>query len=140
MRNHSALPFSLFLLAAPLAAQANPNPVPADPSQWPQHSMDRPRPAVVTPGAYAAEPPPSDAIVLMDGRSLARWRSADDPSKPAGWKVVGGYAEVVPGSGGIATRDSFGDVQLHVEFRAPPAGGGRRPGARQQRRLPDGHL
>ena len=30
-----------------------------------------------------------------------------------------GYVEVVPGSGGIVSRDSFGDAQLHVEWTAP---------------------
>ncbi len=125
------------LCPAVLAAQ---NQVPRDPSPWPQHSMERPRPAVVTPGAYVAAPPPSDAIVLMDGRSLDRWRSTDLPSDPttavpgraqdrtrvaptardaARWNLRNGYVEVDPGTGGIATRDSFGDVQLHVEWRAP---------------------
>ncbi len=27
--------------------------------------------------------------------------------------------EITPGTGGIATRDSFGDVQLHLEWKAP---------------------
>lgn len=81
--------------------------------------MDRPRPAVVTPAPYGIAGAPSDAIVLMDGRSLDRWRSADSATAPARWKVANGYVEVRPGTGGIATRDSFGDIQLHVEWRAP---------------------
>ena len=109
---------ALSLLPAALLAQGNPNPVPADPSQWKQHSMDRPRPAVVAPGPIPFTSPPADAIVLMDGRSLDQWRSADTTG-PARWKVAGGYVEVAPGTGGIATRDSFGDIQLHVEWRAP---------------------
>lgn len=104
------------LCPALLAAQ---NPVPADPSPWPQHSLERPKPPVVTPGAFTPAPPPSDAIVLMDGRGLQRWRSADSANAPARWRVVDGYVEIVPGTGGIATRDSFGDVQLHVEWKAP---------------------
>jgi len=117
MRISSLLP-ALYLLPAALVAQGNPNPVPADPSRWPQHSMDRPRPLLVTPGAFNTSAPPSDAMVLMDGRSLDRWHSADTAG-PARWKVEHGYVEVAPGTGGIATRDSFGDIQLHVEFRAP---------------------
>ena len=112
--------FSTLLLLCPalLAAQANPNPVPQDPSRWPQHSMERPNARVVTPGPYAATPRPNDAIVLFDGHSLRMWHSADTTG-PARWRVGPGYFEVKPGTGGIATRDSFGDVQLHVEWAAP---------------------
>jgi len=81
--------------------------------------MDRPQPAVVTPGAFVASAPPSDAIVLFDGRSLATWSSADHAGEPAKWKVAGGYMEVVAGAGAIETKQGFGDVQLHVEWRAP---------------------
>src|ERR1041385_6732340 len=105
MRTPSLLP-ALLLLPAALLAQGNPNPVPADPSRWPQHSMDRPRPPVVTPGAFATSAPPGDAIVLMDGRSLAKWHSADTTG-PARWKVIGGYVEVVPGTGGVAPHHTL---------------------------------
>jgi len=88
-------------------------------TKWPQHSMDRPQPAVVSPGPFAAFPPPSDAIVLFDGRSLAGWRSADHAGEPAKWKVADGYMEVVAGAGGIESKEAFGDAQLHVEWRAP---------------------
>lgn len=88
-------------------------------TQWPQHSMDRPKPPIVKPGAFVTAPPPSDAIVLFDGKSLANWRSSDSAHGPAKWKVSDGYMEVVAGTGGIETRDAFGDCQLHVEWRAP---------------------
>ena len=92
--------------------------------QWPQHSMDRPRPPVVKPGAFESAPPPSDAIVLFDGKSLAKWRSSDTTHGAAKWKIVDGAMEVVAGTGGIETRDGFGDCQLHIEWRAPtPAKG-----------------
>ncbi len=88
-------------------------------AQWPPHSPDRPKPPVVTPG-----PPPSDAIVLFDGKSLADWQSADSAGRPAQWLVKDGYMEVVAGSGAIMTRRAFGSVQLHIEWRAPiPATG-----------------
>ena len=40
------------------------------------------------------------------------------------WRIVDGAMEVVAGTGGIQTRESFGDVQLHVEWMspAPPRG------------------
>lgn len=86
---------------------------------WPQHSRERPLPPVVTPGAPALPvPPPADAIVLFDGSSLAKWE--DGKGGPARWKLVaGGAMEVAPGTGGIQTRDGFGDVQLHVEWMTP---------------------
>src|SRR6266478_1791420 len=46
-----------------------------------------PMPKVVTPGKTDAEPP-SDAIVLFDGKNLNLWRAeGPDTSKAAGWKV-----------------------------------------------------
>jgi hypothetical protein len=92
---------------------------------WPMHALDRPQPRVVTPGrATAPVPPPSDAIVLFDGSSLAGWRNADKPDAAATWKVADGSMEVVRGSGTIESRQGFGDVQLHVEWSAPtPASG-----------------
>jgi hypothetical protein len=92
---------------------------------WPQHSMDRPRPPVVTP-APAAGPvkPPSDAIVLLNGHDLSNWENADSAGKPARWKVTPNYIEVVGGTGDIATRQRFGDCQIHVEWATPtPATG-----------------
>src|ERR1035437_2708140 len=91
---------------------------------WPQHSRERPLPTVVTPGAPALPvPPPADAIVLFDGTSLARWE--DGKGGPAKWKLIaGGAMEVAPGTGGIQTRDGYGDAQLHVEWILPtPARG-----------------
>ena len=74
-----------------------------------------PEPAVVVPGEGAA--PPSDAIVLFDGSDLSHWRQVD--GKEAQWLVEDGAVTVAPGSGNIETRDGFGDVQLHIEWRTP---------------------
>ena len=90
---------------------------------WPQHSMDRPKPRIVDPGpAGPPVPPPADAIVLFNGRDLSRWR--DSRGGTPRWKVENGYVEVVRGGGWLVSADSFGDVQLHVEWAAPnPARG-----------------
>ena len=88
------------------------------------HDPDRPRPGVVTPGTQAGAPP-SDAIILFDGSNLSKWVTAkrNDPllvsTDPAQWKVENGYLEVTAGKGAIATKDRFGDVQLHIEWAAP---------------------
>jgi hypothetical protein len=108
----------LLLAASPAFVQAPP----PDPEGIPQHDMNRPQPAIVDPGTGVppAEPgrPPADAIVLFDGKDLAAWKSQKDGS-PAAWKVENGYFEVVKGTGGIETRQGFGDVQLHIEWRTP---------------------
>ncbi len=97
--------------------------------QWPQHSMDRPRPPVVNPGPERpSAPPPSDAIVLFDGSNLSQWRAND--SSAAKWTVRDGYVEVKPGTGTMVSARGFGDVQLHIEWRTPtpPQGEGQERG------------
>lgn len=83
------------------------------------HDMSRPKPPVVTPGTFSTQEqpgtPPSDAVVLFDGKDLSKWKSGN---ADASWKVENGYFQV-DGKGGIETREQFGDVQLHVEWQAP---------------------
>ncbi len=83
---------------------------------WDIHDMNRPMAPVVKPGNAGA--PPSDAIVLFDGKDLSKWRSQKGGG-PAMWKVENGYMEVVKGTGGIQTEQGFGDCQLHIEWMAP---------------------
>ncbi len=71
---------------------------------------------VVTPGEMNA--PPSDAIVLFDGKSLNEWKKAGKDSLPA-WNIENGELVVAPKKGGIETKRSFGDVQLHIEWLSP---------------------
>ena len=79
------------------------------------HDNDRPEAPVVTPGVNAA--PPSDAIVLFDGTNLEGWINKD--GGPADWSVSNGYMEVKPKTGDITTKESFGRMQLHLEFAEP---------------------
>jgi hypothetical protein len=86
------------------------------------HDPDRPQTKKVTPGLPIPEvPPPSDAIVLFDGKDLSQWVTlvrgggTDEPR----WKVENGYMEMVPRSGSMATKTKFGDIQLHVEWMVP---------------------
>ena len=85
---------------------------------WRVHDSQRPAPRVVTPGD-APGAPPSDAIVLFDGSDLMEWESVKEPGADAGWKVEGGYMEVVKGTGDIRTVKQWDDAQLHVEWAAP---------------------
>lgn len=122
MRSTNWLPVPLLLLwVSPVTAQVS--------TRWPQHSLDRPLPPVVTPPPPAAPgAPPSDAVVLFDGRDLSLW--AGDSGQAAPWKVENGYAEIAPESGNIHTRRGFGDCQLHIEWMAPvpPHGDGQERG------------
>lgn len=117
------LPLLLLTLVAPrLVAQQEPQPA-QEPPAWPPNSLDRPKPPVVVPGAPGLpKAPPSDAIVLFNGRDLSMWAGEDNG--PARWTVKNGYVEVAPGTGAIHTRHAFGDVQLHLEWASPsPAEG-----------------
>lgn len=74
-----------------------------------------PIPPVVNPGS--ANSAPSDAIVLFDGKDLSKWEAKE--GKKAGWEVKDGVLTVKKGAGDIATKQSFGDAQLHIEWRSP---------------------
>jgi len=107
--------------------------------KWRVRDLNRPRPSVVTPGQYPGQPP-SDALVLFEGKDLSQWTvnafggrgrggntaapPAAAPSQPAptvpGWKVENGYMEMVPGTGSLVSKERFKDFQLHIEFAAPP--------------------
>jgi hypothetical protein len=107
---------ALIAAAAPVSAQqaAAPGaPKHQDTEIW------EPVPKVVTPGATDAEPP-SDAIVLFDGKNLDQWVSAQDKS-PAKWMVADGVLTVnkTKGVGNIETKRSFKNYQLHVEWKIP---------------------
>jgi hypothetical protein len=74
---------------------------------------------VVDPGPYPGMvAPPSDALVLFDGKDLSQWKSKKDGSD-AKWKIEDGVITVVKGTGDMTTRRKFGDYQLHLEWRVP---------------------
>jgi hypothetical protein len=86
-----------------------------------QHDRNAPQPPVVAPGEASTQAqmgkPPSDAIVLFNGKDLSNWESVN--GGPAEWKVAEGYFATVPKKGDIRTKQAFGDCQLHVEYAAP---------------------
>jgi hypothetical protein len=84
---------------------------------WKVHDMNRPLPKVITPAEQPGQPP-SDAVILFDGNDLSNWVSEKDGSN-AGWKVENGYMEVVKKTGGIRTKQAFGNCQLHIEWATP---------------------
>ncbi len=89
--------------------------------KWRVHDIKRPHPRLVTPASTPGQPP-SDAIVLFDGKDLSKWQSHGPKNGnpgPAAWKVENGYTEVVHGAGDIFTKEKFGDIQLHIEWASP---------------------
>ena len=78
-----------------------------------------PVPPIVTATAGTV---PSDAIVLFDGKNLDAWEPARANGHP--WKIEDGAMVVIPTpepdpTCDQITKQSFGDVQLHLEFRTP---------------------
>ena len=108
-----ALPIFFFALAATILAAQSAQPKPEDTEQW------TPVPPIVTPGATDAAPP-SDAILLFNGRDENQWVSAQDHT-PARWIVHDGILTVskAPGVGNIQTIRTFRNYQLHIEWRIP---------------------
>ena len=75
------------------------------------HDGTRPiPPAVGTQGAVIAKPP-ADAVILFDGTSLDAWKQKDQFVIKDGILVAAG--------GAIQTNESFGDMQVHLEWRLP---------------------
>ncbi len=116
MKTHFSKLFALTALVAAIAfaaAQQSPKPKPEDTELW------QPVPPVVTPGANDSDPP-SDAIVLFDGKNLDQWVSVQDQT-PARWIVHDGIVTVskAHGVGNIETKRKFKNYQLHIEWRIP---------------------
>ncbi|MEE4164000.1 MAG: DUF1080 domain-containing protein [Woeseiaceae bacterium] len=97
------------LLACAVVAAEEPAGDPAATEVW------DPEPPVVLPGSPGA--PPADAIVLFDGTDFSGWRHEDGSAVQ--WRLGDGAMTVVGGTGNIESRQAFGDLQLHVEWRTP---------------------
>jgi len=93
------------------AAQSTSAPKPEDTEIW------QPVPKVVMAEVNQAAPP-SDAIILFDGKNLDEWVSAQDHS-PAKWVVHDGVVTVNKAAGNIETKRSFKNYQLHIEWKVP---------------------
>lgn len=104
------------------AATAEAEPAPTPISAEEREKIDpeltefwEPVPPTVTPGEGTL--PPSDAIVLFDGTNLDNWKGAT--AETPTWTVADGAMTVNPKTGGIVSKQGFGDLQLHIEWRTP---------------------
>ena len=80
-----------------------------------------PEPAVVNPGEVPFESAPEDALILFDGSNLDQWKPAGDEGKrkEVKWTIENHELLVKAEAGAIETMASFGDMQLHIEWRTP---------------------
>ena len=75
-----------------------------------------PEPKKVTAGKAPTDPP-SDAVVLFNGKDASQWTDAS--GAPVKWNISDGAITVVAKAGNIKTKQKFGDCQLHIEWRTP---------------------
>ncbi len=90
--------------------------------QWEVHDTKRPLPPVVDPGYAGTQEKtgkaPSDAIVLFDGSNTDALHKGN--GEAVEWRITDdGALATVRGKGGAQSKQSFGDMQLHVEWRTP---------------------
>lgn len=76
-----------------------------------------PVPPKVTPGKVGL--PPSDAIVLFNGENFDQWVSSADSTAVAWHLNKDGSMTVKDKTGNIQTKQNFGSVQLHIEWKSP---------------------
>ncbi|MCL5019324.1 MAG: DUF1080 domain-containing protein [Patescibacteria group bacterium] len=85
------------------------------------YDESKPDPPKITPPTSSTQEapgkPPSDAIILFDGKDVSKW--VDSKGNPSKWIVANGYMESVKGAGQIMTKEGFGSCQLHVEWATP---------------------
>jgi len=104
---------AILIAASTAGFSQQPRARPQDTEVW------EPVPKVVTPAATDSAPP-SDAIILFDGKSLDEWVNTRDKS-PANWIVKDGAMTVNkgPGASNIESKRNFHNYQLHVEWKIP---------------------
>lgn len=74
------------------------------------------KPPLVTPASYGT--PPSDAIILYrDKTDLIKWQHIG--GEPVKWDVIENELVIVPKATDIETKQKFGSIQLHIEWKTP---------------------
>ena len=113
-------------LAGALAFAAE-KPGPQQPwSKYKVHDMTRPVPPIITPGTASTNDmpgkPPSDAIVLFDGKDLSHWQAAGGGEPTFTLQdgvMLSTNLKDSKNNKALESKEQFGDVQLHVEFSTP---------------------
>jgi len=88
-----------------------------------KHIMD-PEVPKIEPGILDSDPP-SDAIILFNGKDLNEWEEitwgpgGPGGAKPITWIMKDGGMQPTASSGTAQTKHAFRDFQLHIEWKTP---------------------
>jgi len=88
-----------------------------------KHIME-PEVTKIEPGKIDSDPP-SDAVVLFNGKDLNEWEEVSwgpggpDGKKPITWILKDGGMQPTSASGTAQTKRVFKDFQLHIEWKTP---------------------
>ncbi|MGB5358505.1 3-keto-disaccharide hydrolase [Eudoraea sp.] len=88
-----------------------------EPTEPEQTEFYEPVPPIVNPTGNKGAP--SDAIILFDGSGFENWEMVNDSSAVVWHLNEDGSMTVKDKAGNIQTKQKFGDVQLHIEWRSP---------------------
>ncbi|WP_088340152.1 3-keto-disaccharide hydrolase [Robiginitalea sediminis] len=88
-----------------------------EPTKPEETELYEPVPPTVDP--FGQDGAPSDAIVLFDGSGFSEWIMTRDSSEVVWHLNPDGSMTVKDKTGDIQTRQNFGSVQLHIEWRSP---------------------
>ncbi|RMB63327.1 DUF1080 domain-containing protein [Dokdonia sinensis] len=90
----------------------------SEPTKPEQTEVWSPKPDRVFPTGQSGAP--SDAIILFNGSNLENWEHRADGRAPE-WTINGdGSMTVNDRTGDIQTKEDFGSVQLHLEWKSDP--------------------
>lgn len=74
------------------------------------------KPSLVTPAPYGS--PPSDAVILYTGKKdISKWQHLN--GEPVKWNASDNEMTIVPKTTDIETKQKFGSIQLHIEWKTP---------------------
>lgn len=65
---------------------------------------------------------PKPWIKLFNGKDLTGWHVEGTDAKLSSWKTDGPILSCISGSGYLARDEEYGDFELKLEYRLPPAG------------------
>ncbi len=104
--------FTLFVVALAIAGICTAQTKPEETEYY------TPVPKTITPGINFSAPP-SDAIILFDGKNLDEWVATRDSVAGKKWMVADNVFTVDKTAGDLQTKRRFMDFQLHIEYRIP---------------------